>query len=48
MKNKSALLAILLLTVVLGFSAVPVRGFVHEEIIVTDYPTDDVHDIRYR
>ncbi len=47
MKNKSAPLAIVLLTMVLGLSPVPVRACeepVHEDIQHTVYdPTDDIH-----
>ncbi len=47
MKNKSAPLAIVLLTMVLGISPVPVRACeepVHEDIQHTVYdPTDDTH-----
>ncbi len=47
MKNKSALIAIVLLTMILGISPVPVRACeepVHEDIEHTIYdPTDDIH-----
>ncbi len=47
MKNKSVPLAIVLLTMVLGLSSVPVRACeepVHEDIQHTVYdPTDNIH-----
>ncbi len=47
MKNKNALIAIVLLTMILGISPVPVRACeepVHEDIEHTvDDPTDNIH-----
>lgn len=47
MKNKSAPLAIVLLTMVLGISSVPVKaceGLIYEDIEHTVFdPTDDIH-----
>jgi len=47
MKNKNTLLAVLILTMILGLSSVPVKaceGLIYEDIEHTIYdPTDDIH-----
>ncbi len=47
MKNKNTLLAVLILPMILGLSAVPVKaceGLIYEDIEHTVFdPTDDIH-----